>query len=200
MKISFIFPWLLSHHIIKSSLHPEKIILTNIVSKNYDLNKKYIDEIKSLYSDLPLIEFDVGSRVNNNVQLNGIPLSLHRIYNQIEYNHYIIPIFHQYDKFHYQFIYSPSYSSKIQYNEFCLLEENLADILINYINDTRNIRFIFIFGDSIWFHDNSFLSFLTTGEHFKVVRYYFKDLEHDLIDPVFSEYKIFLWNIYKKII
>jgi hypothetical protein len=176
-----------------------KVVMVNTVSFPVIKHKSSLDIVESirlLYK--PNIEIDIGYSKEKQTELRGIPLSIQEIYRQLPKNK-VVPPFHILTPFHYQKIY-PRYSHRISYSDYLLLEEQLSNILLAYIDDTRNYRYLFVYKDPNWFHDESILSYTTHDQKRRVVRYYLKDIDlpfdqtYSSVDPIFSEFKLFLWH------
>jgi len=188
VKLSWILPiFTLFHH------DTTKIIMTNTID-NSQVYVQNINNIKKRYNDKPLLEINILRKSNDEID-NGHNIYIHDIYKNIELEKKVIPSYHNYDTFHYQYLYN-RYSKLINYNEYCLLEEKLSNIVIQYIQDKRNVRYLIRFDDPFWLNSNSIKSLMTKEEQSKIATFHFKNLDYDsndIIDP--KDHNIFLWDI-----
>lgn len=141
-------------------LPPPKLIITNLINKKdaiptiQQLQKKFqvSDENTILFQEMGLQQpFDSYTSLTMMDLLSN--------------DNQVIPKFHTYTPFHHQYIYG-RYLDKIPYNEYCLVEEKLANVVVNLIGkeETQMI----IFQNTEWLYDESFQSFLTTEENQKI--------------------------------
>lgn len=188
VHLSWIFPiFTLFHH------ESIKMIMINRID-NSQVYVQNIQNIKNKYNDKPLLELNIYRNNNYETDTNQ-NIFIHDIYKNIDVKNKVIPSYHNYDKFHYQYLYN-RYSKLINYNEYCLLEEKLSDILIQFLHDERNIRYLIRFDDPLWLNSNSVKSLMTKEEQSQIKTFHFKNLDHDdndIINP--QDHNIFLWDI-----
>jgi len=184
MKLTtFFMPWFFSIAPPHAVDHYEpKVIMTNIILEKPD---QYVR--KRNPQDLDVF---IGEKLAQN---HGTHLSLKRVFVGIPRDH-VVPKYHPLSLFHYLVLYQ-RYAHKISYNEYCLLEESFARILIQFLHDPRPIHYILYFSDPSWFYDESFLSFLTKEERLLVHRILLIDLDEAFQERnIPCEENIYLWN------
>lgn len=109
----------------------------------------------------------------------------------------VIPQSHAYSRFHYQSIYRP-YSHRLSYNQYCLLEEAVADIIRSYLRDTSSRQFVVDVPSRSMLFDESILSYFPEDERQRMTRFEVIDLDHDDDSEGtkrVSEHKWFVWNV-----
>jgi hypothetical protein len=182
-NVCWIFPFF-SNFFIQKNIINDKIILTNYI-ETIQYNK-YINTQNR-------IEFNILNTYETPLD-NAINIYLKNVYEEIKKDGKIIPQYHTFNKFHYQYLYS-KYKNQLDYNEYCLLEEKLSDIIFQYIQDNRKISYIFKFQDKNWLDDNSIISYIEQKNQIKRIEF----IDLDVIEePIFGiKDKIYLWNIYK---
>ena len=149
--------------------------------------------------------FLVGDSLES-LDMEGVHLSLRTIYQNSLFDRQkegkTIPKLHPYSLFHYQQLYASHYSNKIPYEDYCLLEEKFANIIISYLQDTSPRRFMFVFADPSWMSPESLVSFLTKEERVMLTRYLLIDLDASadvlatLPGPV--EHRTYIWDKFNR--
>lgn len=185
-----------------------RIIMVNTIPFPSLQHKTSLDIIELLRKQYqPEIEIDVGySRSEKQELQTKFGLSIKNIYEQIILdNKKVVPYYHPISLFHYQYIY-PRFSHRMSYSTYLLLEERFADIIQQYLQDSRNYKYLLVFSDPTWFHDESLLSYLSFRPNKQsIIRYFVKDLDNitpssqtNIIipDPSFAEFNIFLCDIF----
>lgn len=105
-------------------------------------------------------------------------IQLHELYKSSSSSHgRIIPTYHPYSRFHYQYLYQARYASKMSYAEYCVFEEAVANILLAWIHDTRPITYHVYWTDASWYHEESVLSYMTSDERKKLFRILVRSLD-----------------------
>jgi len=96
-----------------------------------------------------------------------VDLSLRRVYTNSVRRERVVPGFHPHSRFHYQFVYYSHYWKKLSYADFCLMEENLFDIVKALNEDSRASRrpVLYVFSSPLWLYDESLPSFMTKSEY-----------------------------------
>ena len=82
----------------------------------------------------------------------------------------------------------------MEYNQYCLLEEKLSNIIRSYLESRKN--YLFVFENENWLQDESIISYYTQEERKHIDRYTIVNLDIlpkiNTIPPV--PHKIFFWN------
>ena len=159
MRTSLLFLWPLVHH--------SKVILTNVISNKESLNS--IQQLQQMYK----IE-DKNILFLQETREKPFSSYLSITFMDILNNNQIVPSFHTFSKFHHQVIYA-RYQNLIPYNVYCLIEENLARILLLSLQQPEN--HMIIFENLEWFYDESILSYLTSEERENVYTCMIVDLD-----------------------
>lgn len=178
MKLAFF------HHLIKS------IVMINMVPSNLQTSYQEIERVRSDHH-VP----DNNVFLLYEMPLDNIPIA-HKIYisNLLPYKKdRVIPNYHRYSKFHNQYIYN-RYAKMIPYNEYCLMEERVADIIKSYMETKDN--YLFIFQNENWLADESVVSYYTQEDRASIDRYFIVDLDSDPTIVQESSSTIYIWNKY----
>jgi hypothetical protein len=146
MRTSLFFLWPLVHH--------SKVILTNWLPIKESINS--IQQLQNKYK----IE-DKNILFIQETREKPFSSFLSIAFADLLNNKQIVPSFHTFSKFHHQVIYA-RYQNMIPYNVYCLIEENLARILLLSLQQEEN--HMIIFENLEWFYDESILSYLTGKE------------------------------------
>jgi hypothetical protein len=180
-----------------SAVQP-KVLLTNLIPEKYTENQhlvRIVEKQKYHFKPDQTQTIYFGNRLLSEMQsATETSVSIHDIYNTIvKKSTVVIPQYHIYHPFHYQFIYT-RYAQKLPYNEYCLLEKAISDIVDSYMHDSSPTRFVLVFTDPTWFLDESLASYLDS----ELDRVVFLDLDHPDLKNLFVEtkhiYKIFIWD------
>jgi hypothetical protein len=151
---------------------------------------------------------DKDDKDNINPKLSvSLSLSLHTLFENVHQKGSMeklqqMPRYLPYSLYHYQHLYQSHYGNKISFEDYCLLEKELASVLKMYLQDTSQRTFFFVFSDPDWMSPESLLSFLSNEERLKLTRYLVIDLDssgeelHFLPSPV--EHKLYVWEKYSK--
>jgi hypothetical protein len=187
------------------SFSSTKIILANTLplsSYQHENSLAILESLRIQYR--PDIEIDIGysQEEKREFPTTAIRLPIKAIYDQMPYHDkkQVIPYYHTISRFHYQYIY-PRYSHRMSYSNYLLLEEHLANILLQFIEDSRNYTYLFVCDDPTWFYEESIFSYLTQSQRQKIVCYLLNDLDNtktttspSLIHPAFPDVQLFLWT------
>jgi hypothetical protein len=107
-------------------------------------------------------------------------------------NKNVVPKYHTYTKFHYQYLYGP-YHKMINYYDYCNLEEKVSAIISSYSQDKE--KYLFLFDNENWLEDESIISYLTKEECNKIDRYRIVDLDMNPIIKISKKIKyLYIWN------
>lgn len=175
----FIFP----------SIFLKNIVFTTIDNSDLFNSFNYVNKI-SIIHEIP--DKNVFLFKESSLKLPFKTISLeHIVKNKIQ-NKNIIPIYHVYSKFHYQIIFN-RFKDFLNYNEYCLLEESIANIITAYLNSDQ--KFLFIFENENWLNDESILSYLTNEEKNKIDRYIIRNLDvYPQLQIIPQCKKIYFWK------
>ena len=150
---------------------------------------------------------DKDDKVNDPKLSISVPLSLHTLFENVHQKGSLerlqqVPRYISYSLFHYQHLYLSHYGKKISFEDYCLLEKELASVLKMYLQDTSPRTFFFVFSDPDWMSPESLLSFLSNEERLKLTRYLVIDLDSTAEElhflPSSVEHKLYVWEKYSK--
>lgn len=200
-KTFFVFPWYLWFSSF-FQIQPEfpKIVMTNILPNHY-IECKHI--IHDRYNKVQIKEIEFGQRLSEMEINHGFPstkISLKKIFeNNVDENRNkpVIPRFHPYSVFHYQYLYG-RYARKMSYSDYCLYEEAIANIILSYAHDSKPTHYIFYFSDPSWMYDESLSSYMTLEENQNLEKILFIDLDdkETSLLPLTTTMRYYFWNYY----
>lgn len=161
---------------------PPKIILSNIVPSQ---QVRFIPGKE--------IHLAITNRPDNPIPMPTIRLD--DIYHQIDHQN-VIPLYHPQPKIHFYYYYQ-RYARSLAYNEFCLLEEKMADIMVQLVQDPRPIIYVIYFEDPLWLNDGLLRPYMTKEENNKIITYHYINLDEPIDGIVCRNHKNrFLWDHY----
>ena len=200
-SLFFLFSFFSSLPVTPPSPSPPHVIMTNLLPRAESsmtvlaLQKKY--HIPAERSILLREDRELPSSLDTTLVRQ---LTLDQLVSSHEKGNkddHVIPPFHVYTRFHHDYLYS-RYSQIVSYPQYCLAEEDIAQLVVHLIHQPD--PFLFIVQKSEWFFDESFQSFLTKEEKKEIDTTLMIDLDaHPHLDILpRTNHRLLFWNRYER--